>query len=123
MLVAVYGSLRQGLHNHRLLENSEFIGTDRIPNWEMYSYGGFPFIAPSSTSDTILIEVYDVTEDEFASLDMLEGYPSFYNRKQVSTEYGDAWIYFIDYEDTNDFTPVPNGDWKAYYGATNDYSY
>lgn len=123
MLVAVYGSLRKTLGNHRLLEDAQFIGTDRISGFRMYSYGAFPYIRPSDQTDyTILIEVYDVTDEEFARLDRLEGYPSFYNRKQVPTQFGDAWIYFID-EDSQS-PEVTSGDWLEYYqGVSNGYSY
>lgn len=115
--VAVYGSLRQGLHNHRLLTNAEYLGTDNIPGFDMYSMGGFPFLKPSDTEAKTVIEVYNVTDDEFTRLDHLEGYPSFYDRKQVPTKHGDAWIYFID-EPSPIHDKVENRDWKQYYTET-----
>ena len=112
--VAVYGSLRKSLGNHRLLEQAKFLGTDEIPNFIMYSLGGFPYIRPTPTDSTIHIEVYSVTDEEFARLDRLEGYPNFYDRKQVDTAYGKAWIYFIDKPPAGN-PEVTSGDWLKYY--------
>jgi gamma-glutamylcyclotransferase (GGCT)/AIG2-like uncharacterized protein YtfP len=109
--VAVYGSLKKGFGNHRLLTNAEYLGVDKIDGWDMYGLGGFPGIVAGEGS--IHIEVYKVDDEEMARLDMLEGYPSFYDRKQVSTQHGDAWVYFLatpeNYIDT--CAVVPTGRW------------
>ncbi len=113
-LVAVYGSLREGLSNHDLLGNSKKVGDDIIGGWIMRSLTSFPYIHPSSRgdSDTIHIEVYEVEEDQMKILDRLEGYPAFYDRKVVETKYGEAWIYFID--KVGEQVVVKNGDWKEF---------
>ena len=115
--VAVYGSLRAGLHNHRLLQAAPCLGVTTADGWDMYSMGGFPFITHGT--GTIKIEVYSVDPIEMARLDMLEGYPSFYNRELIKTPYGDAWIYFIDGNDTTRYEPVPEGDWFRFYKDRN----
>lgn len=117
-LVAVYGSLRKGLHNHNLLEDADFLGTDQVSGFKMYSMGGFPFITHdgATESDTIQIEVYQVDPYEMRRLDQLEGYPSFYNRELIKTKYGDAWIYFID-DEVAGHPPVIHGDWFKYYSS------
>lgn len=114
--VAVYGSLRKGLHNHRLLTTSEMIGTDELENFSMFSLGPFPFITPEEAENKIAVEVYEVNEEVFASLDRLEGYPSFYNRQEVDTKHGKCWIYFME-KDTSygKHIPVESGDWKEFY--------
>jgi gamma-glutamylcyclotransferase (GGCT)/AIG2-like uncharacterized protein YtfP len=115
-LVAVYGSLRKGLHNHGLLAQSPQLGTDTAQGFKMYSMGGFPFITheDATPEDTITIEVYEVTPIEMRRLDRLEGYPSFYNRELIDTKFGKAWIYFID-GDKDGYPPVVDGDWLKYY--------
>ena len=120
MLVAVYGSLRKGLGNHYLLEDATYLGTTTTQGFTMYSLGGFPYIKPSSNSSDIIIEVYKVTPEEFTRLDRLEGYPRFYDRKEIKTEFGTAWIYFID--EHRDVPKVPNGDWLQYTKET-EYPY
>ena len=124
--VAVYGSLREGLHNHSVLGDSELLGTDELEGFSMYSLGSFPYVRPVDEADKkIKVEVYEVNADTARRLDMLEGYrgdnTSFYDRKEVETAHGDAWIYFID-EDPSGSPEVENGDWKEYYNpASLDY--
>lgn len=117
VLVAVYGSLRKGMGNHLLIQREEgtLLSTERVSGWEMYSYGGFPFIRPADNpSDEITIEVYAMPVTAMRALDRLEGYPSFYDRKLVQTSKGQAWIYFIDQPSNG--RPVADGDWVAYKG-------
>jgi len=117
--VAVYGSLRKGLHNHGLLKDATFLGSERIKGFNMHSLGSFPFVTTrGATSESeITIEVYEVTPAEFRRLDMLEGYPSFYDRMLVQTSYGQAWIYFIDQDgsySTVQNERVQDGDWYKF---------
>lgn len=114
-LVAVYGSLRQGMGNHRLLEHGEAtkLSTEHISGFLMYSMGGFPYIRPATTEDLIVVEVYKVDASTMRSLDRLEGYPSFYDRKLVPTSKGEAWVYFID-EEPRGREPVVSGDWVKF---------
>lgn len=114
ILVAVYGSLRRGMGNHRLLTSSEQLTTERIKGFDMFSLGGYPFIKPGDGE--ITIEVYAVDSHTFRRLDSLEGYPSFYNRMLVQTSVGKAWIYYIAGRDGK--IPVPDGDWVQYYTST-----
>jgi gamma-glutamylaminecyclotransferase len=94
-IVAVYGSLRMGCHNHYLLKESEFLGQFRTdPEFRMMDLGDFPAIIKNGDT-SIVMEVYSVNPKTMAALDFLEGYPQFYNREKISTPYGDAWYYFL----------------------------
>lgn len=113
-IVAVYGTLRKGQGNHRRLEhgNAKFLGKCKIGNFGMVSLGGFPAVYSTEEPDKLItIEVYEVDDATMRSLDQLEGFPNFYNRKQVPTPLGTAWIYFIDSYATRDTPRVPDGDW------------
>jgi gamma-glutamylcyclotransferase (GGCT)/AIG2-like uncharacterized protein YtfP len=111
--VAVYGSLRQGFGNNRWLADSKYLTTEvTSPDYEMYSLGGFPFIMPDGKT-AITIEVYEVDEQVMNRLDQLEGYPTFYDRKQIETTQGDAWIYFM-YSRYRGAELVESGDWKEF---------
>jgi gamma-glutamylcyclotransferase (GGCT)/AIG2-like uncharacterized protein YtfP len=114
-LVAVYGSLRQGMGNHPLLSRGEAtkLSTERVGGFLMYSMGGFPYIRPAPQLNDIVIEVYKVDASTMRRLDQLEGYPSFYNRKLIDTTKGQAWIYFID-EEPGGREPVHSGDWVKF---------
>jgi gamma-glutamylcyclotransferase (GGCT)/AIG2-like uncharacterized protein YtfP len=94
-LVAVYGTLKQGQYNHPVLgrQGAEYLGTDILTGWVMYDLGSFPCIVPTKLSGSIVVEVYKVAD--LKATDRLEGYPGFYDRVQVATHYGSAWIYFM----------------------------
>jgi len=116
-LVAVYGSLRKGMHNNSVLPyDAVYLCETTAKAFKMYDYGAFPFISPTdNTDDNVVIEVYEVEIDDLlGGLDMLEGYPSFYNRQKIDTPLGLAWIYFIDYEDVSKYKEVEGGDWVKY---------
>lgn len=92
-LVFVYGTLKQGYGNHRLLTEAEKLGTAIVQDVTLYDMG-FP-VAIDSDGDFVTGEVYRVDDEEtMQRLDWLEGYPSFYDRKLVDTEHGQAWMYF-----------------------------
>lgn len=131
VLAAVYGSLRKGLGNHRVIEDAPFVGEDVIKEWKkdgktggftMVSLGGYPAIFLKGDTP-IKIEVYEVNNHaQMARLDMLEGYspdPSrrYYNRTTVETKYGPAIIYFLDEEKYGHYKNDPvvkDGDWTEY---------
>ena len=109
-IVAVYGSLKQGHGNNRLLADSRCLGVTRTrPEYTLYSLGYFPCVAPHGDT-AVQVEVYEVDERVFGNLDRLEGYPSFYDRKKIDTEYGEAWMYFID-EERDDNVKIASGVW------------
>jgi gamma-glutamylcyclotransferase (GGCT)/AIG2-like uncharacterized protein YtfP len=118
-LVGVYGSLREGLGNHRLLQDAEFVGEDSLPTeYGMVSLGGFPGVFKDGASP-IILELYLVDADQLISLDRLEGNGSFYTREEVSTLAGALpWVYLLPKERYVDNEPVPSGDWKAYLSST-----
>lgn len=114
--VCVYGSLREGLHNHALLHTAEFIDEYWTEaEFKMVSLGGFPALVPDSAGIQIKVELYEVDDNTFARLDSLEGYPSFYDRKIINLGDHEAWIYY-QHEYSSD-TIVDSGDWKEYYTA------
>jgi len=114
--VAVYGTLRKGHGNHRLLESSEFLGEEKLPGHGMVSLGGFPAVYTSENDKkSVVVEVFKVDgESTKKRLDMLEGYPSFYDRKLVKTSHGDAWMYVIESYNEKSERQVEGGDWNEH---------
>lgn len=113
-IVAVYGSLRQGLSNHPLLEGCPLLGTERVSGFFMRSLGGFPAIFPSDKGESITIELYEVEQEStMAHLDRLEGHPSWYKRQLIPTSQGEAWVYVMT-EAYNSQPVVEGGDWVNY---------
>lgn len=120
MLVAVYGTLKRGHGNYnRILRGrSEFIGTTQLDNFTMVSLGGFPGLIPDNILEKpsedykVEIEVFNVEEDVLRTCDMLEGYPGWYNRVTVPTEFGEAFIYIFDKGEYSDRPIVESGKWN-----------
>ena len=116
-LVAVYGSLRKGFGNNRLLSDAEYVGTTTVEGWELYSLGAFPG-AIQGEGAPLTVELYRV--GSMARLDMLEGTVNpdgadprnLYNRVTVDTEYGEAYMYEFNHEVRGE--PIESGDWKEY---------
>lgn len=118
-LVAVYGSLREGLHNHHVLNGADMLDTGEIEGYNMYSLGAYPALVPVDTPTCpIKVEVYEVNEPTFIALDRLEGYPTFYNRDVVDVVCEDGsvmpcWVYYMR-RNLADHQQVMNGDWKDF---------
>lgn len=106
-LVAVYGTLKNNFGNHHVMRaaGGEYVGTTRVPNFCLVDLGPFPAAMPEPNSN-ILVEVYEVQDMD--PLDALEGYPHFYDRDTIQTEFGTAWIYFQEHPVGN---VIPNGCW------------
>lgn len=117
-ILAVYGSLRRNMGNHRLLIGSKFIGKTEIEtNMQMYDLGYYPTLIETKDPHKLTIELYEVDELTHKAVEHLEGYPSYYQRKNIRVEHGgneyDAQIYYWDTKETPK-RPVPSGDWTEY---------
>lgn len=100
ILVFVYGTLKRGRGNHRLLARSPRLGREVIAGPYFFAHlGGFPGVVklPQGQGTTRLIggEVYEVDAETLGHLDGLEGHPNFYCRELVRTRFGDAWVYLL----------------------------
>lgn len=118
VLYAVYGTLRKGFGNHRLLDNEHctLLGTQRVNGFKMVSLGGYPGLIPvEGKSDEVTIEVYSVKSPKVEQqLDWLEGYPRFYGKMEVNTKWGVANVYILTEVEYGKNTLVTNGDWKEH---------
>lgn len=127
MLVFVYGTLKRGHSNNRILREteSEFVGvavtTTRFRMWTT----GFPAIMREYTADPLGApvrgEVWRVNADGLRALDRLESNGSMYQRELISVRMGNGapfyaqgyvWLRDVDHLDV-----VPPGrdgslDWR-----------
>jgi len=89
--VFVYGTLKKGLGNHKLLESSKFIGNAlTVGKWAMVGKGmGFPYVLErdSINGKCIQGEVYEVNNEVAERLDILEGVPHHYTDTKVYVSY------------------------------------
>lgn len=107
----VYGSLREGEANAGLLKNAVKLGSECLHGgYILYDLGPYPAAVASSKGRQLWGEVYQINECTLRALDWLEAYPVEYDRVEVDTSYGKAWIYL--YNHSVDGLPViVNGDW------------
>lgn len=84
-LVFVYGTLKRGYYNNRLLEGQEFVGEAITePKYRLYDLGSFPgLVEDNEKGKAIKGEVWRVDEKVIPRLDMLEGTPHLYRREFI----------------------------------------
>jgi gamma-glutamylcyclotransferase (GGCT)/AIG2-like uncharacterized protein YtfP len=112
ILVGAYGTLRldQGNYNWLLKDKSDHVGSYVANDFKLIAGTGFPYaVETEDGSGKVLLDLFLVDEHVFKSLDRLEGYPNFYNRKKISTPHGDAWVYFYNQADGGEV--ISDGDW------------
>ena len=127
-LVAVYGTLRKGgQFNKSTIEpaikkgEAEFLTTmETTPKFRMYAVPAAFFPAVVEGDSIIKIELYKVTPKILKRLDAIEGYfgeeskTNLYNRQQIETAYGKAYIYIYGKKVTNKYELVESGDWTEF---------
>lgn len=104
--IAVYGTLKQGHHNHHYIDGAKFLG-DCITEAEytMHSMGGFPAIRKDGNT-SITLEVYEVSDPVMLKdIYGLEGYTgqrdndlNWYDTTLVNTPYGEAEMFYFKNE-------------------------
>ena len=96
--VFVYGTLKRGQRNSHYLRGAEFIGRFKTAaEYSMYEFDDYPAVCLQGRH-AIHGEIYHVSDRQFQLLDELEWYPRFYQRIEIPTHYGDAWMYILQRE-------------------------
>ena len=120
--VFVYGTLKDGFHNHFLLErhNAAFVCEAKtIPNYVLVHLGGFPGMIDrqdgmSDDDCSIRGEVYNVNREGMKALDRLEGVGyGLYERKIVRLVGGKTAIAYFFLGKCKDRSIVPGGEWST----------
>ena len=83
MKVFVYGTLKSGYGNNRLLEGHTFVGSFVVNGFKLYNYG-FP-AAKEDENSKVRGEIWDIGDDQHTlrRLDGLESEGYMYHRKEV----------------------------------------
>lgn len=101
--VFVYGTLKQGHGNNRLLSRSKFVGkaVTSEPKFKLVD-GGFPYLLDTGSGKKVVGEVYEIGPFILRDLDTLEGVDyGHYERVGIHVEVGEgelrrlvlAWAY------------------------------
>lgn len=83
----VYGTLKSGYGNNRLLSSGTFVGKAFVDGYKLYD-SGFP-VATSCEKSTVVGEVWEVRDEDSrtqSNLDALEGFPYMYGRDKVTAK-------------------------------------
>ena len=124
--VFVYGTLKTGESNHRVMESAggELVDNVFVNGFTCINTPWYPYAVWDRNSKSLHGELYKVPMSGLKQLDMLEGYPSLYNR-DVVVAFGEgdnetrkitlAWIYSTDWSsETNGYVEK--------YGTTNNWT-
>lgn len=116
--VFVYGTLRRGEGNHRLLVDARFVRETRtVPAFTLCDLGAYPALLEGGGT-SVLGEVYEVTRAELAALDRLEGHPTFYRREPIELEDGAVVeAYLLPEARAWSGRVITSGDWKSRQGG------
>ena len=76
--VFVYGTLLKGERNHHLMDDKDFLASGRIYGFRMFNLGTYPGIEYGDGE--VLGELYIVSDETLAKLDMLEEEGTLYRR-------------------------------------------
>ena len=106
--ICVYGSLRKGMGNHRIIEHATLLSKEIVAlPFEMIDMGSYPGLIRSKDINDIEVEVYEVDLSTYQRVERLEGYPSFYSREPIETSVGAGDIYFLDNDNGREYPRYP----------------
>ena len=121
MIIAAYGTLRKGYGNSRLVDKkTNYLGQGITKEKYCMTASGIPFVNENKQVSNIVVDLWDIDEDQLEDVDRLEGYnPStktgWYYRKPIEVIFNEdivvAEIYF-----NNDIRGevVSSGDYNDY---------
>ncbi len=108
--VFVYGTLKRGQRNQHFMRGAEYLGRHCTKNiYSMYEFEDYPAVCQRGVH-AISGEVYHIDDRQFRMLDDLEWYPYFYQRIEIPTGWGDAWMYIVQFKLCQGKKQVP-GTW------------
>lgn len=98
MKLFVYGTLKRGFGNNRLLADSLFLGEAITkPTYRLFDCGGFPALSKDIKSGyEVLGEIWDVIGETLELVDILEGVPFLFRRMKIEViNHSDVQAYFL----------------------------
>lgn len=110
--IFVYGTLKRGCRNHRVLEAAEFLGEAWTePGYGMVNCGSYPGLVRKSDDGSVSGELYRVNAELLAVLDRFEDVPNEYERVPIRLRGGcEAQAYL--YRGETAHLPNCGAEWK-----------
>lgn len=117
--VFVYGTLRPGQRNHHFMATATHRGAYVTPAcFTLLDTGPYPAALDDGTT-ALTGDVFEVDDETFAALDVLEDYPVHYTRREIDTAHGRAWIYLWIAARDPAWPVIAHGDWCRHVAARN----
>ena len=122
-MLFVYGTLRTPVggpegdtkYHHRIAAHVTPGRRATLPDALLYDFGAYPGIGPGD--GTVIGELFEISEEGLAICDVIEGHPSFFERRRGSVHADDgeveAWLYWAPPSFLEGRVPEPSGDWFA----------
>lgn len=82
--LAVYGTLREGFSNHRLISHCEKVCKGHTEKGLGLAVNGLPYLVRDEAGRGCFVEVYNVDHATLKRCDMLEGHPDWYRRELIT---------------------------------------
>lgn len=92
--IAVYGTLKRGFHNNRILEGARFVAKALTTTPFVMYDSGFPVLMEEGKGGPVHVEVFEIDEHQLARCDRLEG--SMYTRETRQVEDADGNVFQTD---------------------------
>ncbi len=98
-MLFVFGTLKRGQVNHRLMTGQAFVReATTLPHYRLYDLGEYPGLADDPVNGLSIVgELWQISECCLAELDDFEGVPDWFQRRPVLLEgepaEADAYFY------------------------------
>lgn len=110
MTLFVYGTLMRGEENHHLLAGAEPLGAARTaPRYRLADLGRYPALVEGGDI-SVTGELWRVEPELLATLDELEGHPTYFRRTEVALADGTTAQAYV-FDPPGDRV-IPSGDWR-----------
>jgi len=87
MKVFLYGTLKKGFSNHRLMAGQTFVAEAKtLPKYKLYRTSGFPCMVYCEDGKAIIGELWEIDEKCRKNLDYFEGHPHLFRRESVEIQ-------------------------------------
>lgn len=94
----VYGTLMKGQRAEKMMTGAKYLGNYRLADYAMYDLGAYPGIK-ECVGESVVGEVYEITDDMLPGFDRYEGEGSLYKRITVEVsreeEKVEAYVYMF----------------------------
>lgn len=115
MQVFVYGTLMSGLNNSEYMKEAMFIGKGQtVDKYSLHVSGAIPFLHDDEKKYQVEGELYKVSDELLAVLDLIESNGEWYHRKNISVIVDNKTCTCQAYFNNEKAVPLEHGSFRRY---------